>query len=198
MLRHPVPIAAIALLFVSLLASCGSDPGLSTTMQRAQRPTVAVVAAIPEPEPTSDLPPATAEVAPPVAEGFVQAAEAGQVDMCSLYEPDQLAGLLGGFWSLEGGVAAQQRCIWQASSDQVASALISIAVADRSGAFLDSPDSGSYEFESEQGPAVAVAKADRVIIVNVTTNDPDIEAAAVNEVEAERRISDDLDRRLAS
>lgn len=201
MLRHRLPIAVIALLLASVLASCGSDPVVATTMPRTERAAVtveepALVTTEATPEPTADLPPATAEAAPLVAAGFVAAADAGDADVCSLYEPDQLAGLLGGFWALEGGVAAQRRCIWQATSDEASGALISIAVAERAGEFLDSPDSGRYEFESEQGPAVAVTKADSVIIVNVTTNDPDVEAAALNEVEAERRISGDLDRRV--
>jgi len=207
MLRHSVPIAVVALLLASLLASCGGDPDLTATMQRRPRAGVQTetveaaetreVAEAEEVEVrTADLPPATPEAAPQIAAGFVQAADAGAVDVCSLYEPDQLAALLGGFWALEGGVATQRRCIWQATSDQSSGALISIAVADRSGEFVDTPDTGSHEFESAQGRAVAVAKDDGVIIVNVTTNDPDVAAAALNEVEAERRISGDLDTRV--
>jgi len=195
MLRHSLPLAVVALLFASLLASCGSDSSVTTTMPRTQRAPAATVVVVPDP--TADLPPATAAAAPLVADGFVKAADAGQADVCSLYEPDQLAALLGEFWALEGGIAAEGRCIWPATSDHASGALISIAVADRTGEFLNNPDTGSYEFESDQGPAVAVAKADSVIIVNVTTNDPDVEVAALNEVEAERRISGDLDRRVA-
>jgi len=205
MLRHRVPPAVLALLTALTLASCASDVDVTATFARPDRATAmgaadadAIAAADADPEPTADLPPATSEAPPPVDAGFVQAADAGSIDVCSLYEPEQLAALLGEFWALETGVAAQRRCIWHATSNQSSGALISITVADRSGEFLETPDSGGYEFESEQGPAVAVAKDDNVIIVNVTTNDPNVEAAALNEVEAERRISGDLDRRVVS
>jgi len=188
MLRHRVPPAVLALLTALTLASCASDVDVTATFARPDRATAMGAA---------DADAIAAADADPDA-GFVQAADAGSIDVCSLYEPEQLAALLGEFWALETGVAAQRRCIWHATSNQSSGALISITVADRSGEFLETPDSGGYEFESEQGPAVAVAKDDNVIIVNVTTNDPNVEAAALNEVEAERRISGDLDRRVVS